>query len=579
MFIGNCFEIEYIKKFPFVKISKDNLFAIFFIAVLVGVGAWFMETLLDYVAMGYLFDRGFLIGPFIPVYFFCVFFGLLYIKTPKVSWKNFFIHILIIGGGISLVEFIVGNLCELVIGDVLWNYSDFMPLSYKYVSLTVGLIWGVLGTLLFMFVIPLIKHLPDKLNDKKKLLFTILFFIYFISDIIISIILIIKNGGKYEQLYEFKASIELSLFMIGIVLYILLSIFLGIYFYKHFLKLKKTSIIIYIISVLIPTFSCVDYFDRFDNKFLSFLASLGFIILAVYIYLLLSLPFIYLIKFILGKTTKIEFFKSKLVKSLCVYLAIAIGISTTIIGVMCVKIPKVESLTIGSGEKHLNIVAVSDIHYGSTGTNVDLEKMVEMINNQKPDVVFLLGDIIDNSIDNLDEDYFVSNIEKIESEYGVYAVTGNHEYEYDSYNEVFEFLKKPKNVDLLVDETAIINGEVLLVGRLDFIYLTRNSLEELIGSDKNFPTIVLDHQPYDSDEAKEQGVSLQLSGHTHNGQLFPAQLIVYLYQMIRYKCDKVNGLYQEGDYSIYVSSGYGTWGFPLRTTGRSEIVQIDFYYE
>ena len=135
MFIGNCFEIEYIKKFPFVKISKDNLFAIFFIAVLVGVGAWFMETLLDYVAMGYLFDRGFLIGPFIPVYFFCVFFGLLYIKTPKVSWKNFFIHILIIGGGISLVEFIVGNLCELVIGDVLWNYlKHWMQL---YMSLNV----------------------------------------------------------------------------------------------------------------------------------------------------------------------------------------------------------------------------------------------------------------------------------------------------------------------------------------------------------------------------------------------------------------------------------------------------------
>ena len=149
MFKGNCFNIEYTRKFPFVKVSKNDLFAIFFVAVCVGFFAFIYETLVDYVAVGYLFDRGFLIGPFIPIYFFCVLFGLMFIKTPKASIKNFFIYMLIIGAGISLVEFIVGNVCELLFHQVLWTYDGFMPLSYKYVSLSVAFVWGMVKTISF----------------------------------------------------------------------------------------------------------------------------------------------------------------------------------------------------------------------------------------------------------------------------------------------------------------------------------------------------------------------------------------------------------------------------------------------
>ena len=164
MFKGNCFNLSYSKKFPFVKISKDNLFSIFFLAVSLGVLAWFYETLVDYIGMGWLFDRGFLIGPFIPVYFFVTFVGLCFIKTPKASVKNFFLSILIVGAGISAVEFIVGYACEFLIGEVLWTYDGFMPLSYKYVSLTVALIWGVLGTIIAMFIVPIVKKIPEKIN-------------------------------------------------------------------------------------------------------------------------------------------------------------------------------------------------------------------------------------------------------------------------------------------------------------------------------------------------------------------------------------------------------------------------------
>ena len=577
MFKGNCFNLSYSKKFPFVKISKDNLFSIFFLAVSLGVLAWFYETLVDYIGMGWLFDRGFLIGPFIPVYFFVTFIGLCFIKTPKASVKNFFLSILIVGAGISAVEFIVGYACEFLIGEVLWTYDGFMPLSYKYVSLTVALIWGVLGTIIAMFIVPIAKKIPEKINVKYRKPFTIIFLILFISDIIASIALVIKNDG-YKQLYQFRASMELSLFMIGILLYILVAIFLGIFICKSFTRCKLPLTIIYIVSVIIPVFSCIDYFERFTNPFFIFLSSLGFIILAFYIYFLLTVITLHLIRFSIKIFSKHEFYNSKLCKNAIIYLGIVCSIIITSCGIGAIKNPKVSNIEVGNGNKSLNIVAVSDIHYYSTGTNVDLEKMVYHINSLKPDVVFLLGDIIDNFIDNIDQDYFINNMNNITSTYGTYAVSGNHEYEYDHYNKVFSFFRKT-NIDLLVDEYAFINDEVLVVGRLDYIFSSRQPLNEIIPENNKLPVIVLDHQPQDFDEAVDNNVVLQLSGHTHNGQLFPANIFVKLFSSIVYKSSYINGLYKKENSTLYVSSGYGTWGFPLKTVGRSEIIQIKFNYD
>ena len=577
MFKGNCFNIEYTRKFLFVKVSKNDLFAIFFVAVCVGFFAFIYETLVDYVAVGYLFDRGFLIGPFIPIYFFCVLFGLMFIKTPKASIKNFFIYMLIIGAGISLVEFIVGNVCELLFHQVLWTYDGFMPLSYKYVSLSVAFVWGILGTALVMFVIPLIRSIPDKFSNKNKLIFAIVFFILFLSDVIATLIITCKNDWQYKELYCFKASIELSLFMIGCVLYIILAFFLGKFLLKSFKKIKPYFIAVYTLSVIIPVFSCIDFFDRFQNKFFSVLASLGFIILAIYIYLILSLLVLHLIRLIVKIFVKKEIIDSQITFSSIIYTSLVVSILVTLIGVGSVLNPKVTKLEVGEGDKQLNIVALSDIHYGSTGTNIDLEKMVERVNALNPDVVLLLGDIIDNKIENLDVDYFKENMAKINATYGVIATSGNHEFEYENYSKVFKFFAET-NINLLIDEYVTIIDEIIVVGRLDSIFTKRQELNELIPEDNDLPVIVLDHQPQSYQESIENNVSLQLSGHTHNGQLFPANFIVKIYYSLMYKTSIINGLYKEDDFTLYISKGYGTWGFPLRTTGSSEIVQITYKY-
>ena len=167
---------------------------------------------------------------------------------------------------------------------------------------------------------------------------------------------------------------------------------------------------------------------------------------------------------------------------------------------------------------------------------------------------------------------------KINSKFGIFAIPGNHEYEYNSYYAVIDFFKD-SCIELLVDEQVIINNTIQVIGRLDYIYQDRRELQDIIAENpSSLPLIVLDHQPNEYLQAKSCGAFLQLSGHTHNGQLFPANLITKLYMSIRYDCPHINGLYQEDDFSLYVTKGYGTWGFPIRTTGNSEILQIEYLY-
>lgn len=251
MIYGNCFDIQYIKKFPFVKISKSNLFSIFFLSVIIGFLAFIMETLLEYIFYDCLLDRGLLTGPFIPIYFFCIFFGLLYIKTPTPTYKNFIKYIIIIGGGISLVEFIVGNICELIFNEVLWTYEGDLPFSYKYVSLSIGLIWGVLGTLLFMFILPFFKRIPDKFTKSGKLLFIILFVIYLLIDIVITICIIKNNNWNYDPLYDFDKSFEITLFILVLLLFVLLLFFVGKSIFEKVYKYRYYYIFIYFLSSLI----------------------------------------------------------------------------------------------------------------------------------------------------------------------------------------------------------------------------------------------------------------------------------------------------------------------------------------
>ena len=157
-------------------------------------------------------------------------------------------------------------------------------------------------------------------------------------------------------------------------------------------------------------------------------------------------------------------------------------------------------------------------------------------------------------------------LKAIRTKYGVYGVLGNHEYYSGNLDEMIKTFHEA-NIEILRDEVVEVAG-VYLVGRED-VRKTRKSLKELMHTvDLEKPVIVLDHQPVSLEEARESGVDLQLSGHTHRGQFFPNQLITKRMYEVDY------GYLAKEDLQVIVSSGYGTWGPPVRIGSQSEIVDI-----
>ena len=227
-------------------------------------------------------------------------------------------------------------------------------------------------------------------------------------------------------------------------------------------------------------------------------------------------------------------------------------------------------LTLPAGQtldRPLKIVAASDLHLGYGIGRRELEKWVELINAEKPDVVLLAGDVVDNSVKPLLEQDMASALRQIESTCGVYAVAGNHEY-IGGVRNTLAFLEDA-GVTVLRDSAALVDGRFYVVGRDDRSNPGRKSVAELTsGLDRSKPVILLDHQPYHLEEAEQNGVTLQLSGHTHHGQVWPISWIT-------------NGMYevshghkQKGDTHIYVSSGLGIWGGKFRIGTRSEYVVV-----
>ena len=233
------------------------------------------------------------------------------------------------------------------------------------------------------------------------------------------------------------------------------------------------------------------------------------------------------------------------------------------------------SITIGAKDfSPLRIVALSDLHLGFTIGRSELEQWVELINRENPDIVLIAGDIIDNHQKPLIEQDMASALRKIKSRYGVYACLGNHEYigsmqQLGGMSGALEFFKNA-NITVLRDSAILLNNGVYIVGRDDFRVENRKSLASLLKDlDRTKPVILLDHQPFNLQETAENFVDLQISGHTHNGQIFPANLLVKrMYEI-------AHGYLQKDQSHIYVSSGMGIWGGKFRIGTKSEYVVIN----
>lgn len=234
--------------------------------------------------------------------------------------------------------------------------------------------------------------------------------------------------------------------------------------------------------------------------------------------------------------------------------------------------PKIEQIEVSTTKEfdgeNLRVVAISDIHLGyGTGIN-SLKGYVELINAQHPDLVLIVGDLIDNSIKPLLSEPFDKVLATIDAPLGVYMVSGNHEH-ISGIDKVSDYLKKTPII-LLRDSIATLPNGVQIIGRDDRTNRHRKSLDNLLSQiNAQCPAIVLDHQPYALAEVDSPKVDILLCGHTHNGQLFPLNLLVdCMYE-------QGHGYRKWQNSHIWVSSGLSLWGPPFRIGTKSDLAVID----
>ena len=226
-------------------------------------------------------------------------------------------------------------------------------------------------------------------------------------------------------------------------------------------------------------------------------------------------------------------------------------------------------------KEDLRIIHLSDLHVSSFTSTKFLNNLIDKINGQRPDLIFITGDIIDSDLspylDKKVGDIFL----RLESKYGVYASMGNHDYYGGDWREAEEAFEA-SGMTVLIDKMVQLDeAGITLIGRDDYSSRRfrengRASLESILANnDRDYPLLIIDHQPRALAEAISNKASLQLSGHTHNGQIFPANLLIAkLYK-------KGWGLLEENGFSLIVTCGVGTWGPPVRTNSYSEIVIVD----
>lgn len=225
--------------------------------------------------------------------------------------------------------------------------------------------------------------------------------------------------------------------------------------------------------------------------------------------------------------------------------------------------------------KDKSLMVVSDLHLGTTVSKTDLTKITNHANAINPDGIILLGDLYDEGTTKDEFDYSLKIFKQLASLYPVYYIEGNHEIGFlgQSPLKKFKIVNNLNNVGVkvLLDEVVKLD-DMYLIGRKDYVIKKRKQLDTLLKeTDVNKPLVLLEHQPQDYQTNERLGIDLQLSGHTHGGQIFPLN---YLFDLIKVN-DLNYGMIRRNNFNAIVTSGMGGWGYSIRTVGHSEIVLVN----
>jgi uncharacterized protein len=313
------------------------------------------------------------------------------------------------------------------------------------------------------------------------------------------------------------------------------------------------------------------------HHFLSWTGSLWIVSVFYFFMIVLFIDFIRLFNIwihFLPAASTLAYFK---LKALTMFSAILVVLVTVFFGYINARSPivsmvEVTTKKLAATKPLLTVALVTDIHLGSLVNEKRLEQLTELVNAQNPDLILLAGDLLDEAQAPIFKYNIGEPLKMLKAPMGIYAVPGNHEYigGIDSAQHYIQSL----NIVMLRDSVVKLNDLITLIGRDDiqknrFGTTKRKSIKEMM-PDKNSKsfTIVMDHQPYNLNEAREANIDLQVSGHTHNGQFWPFNYIIKAMFELGY------GYKKKGETNYYVSSGYGTWGPPVRIGNRPEIAVI-----
>ena len=242
--------------------------------------------------------------------------------------------------------------------------------------------------------------------------------------------------------------------------------------------------------------------------------------------------------------------------------------------------PTVTELEININKKagelsSLKIVAVSDVHLGYLINKKYASRYVELINEQNPDIILFVGDIIDAEMAPIIEQNMQEDFLKLSAPLGIYSCTGNHEYRYEADYKT-TWLNDNAGIKMLRDSAVLIDSSFYVVGREDWIIPTRKELKTILTEqnvNSSLPIIILNHTPDNLDEEVENGADIALYGHTHDGQVFPFNILT------RLMFEVSNGYKKKGDTNVYVSSGLGLSGPQYRIGTKSEIAVLNVTFK
>lgn len=369
--------------------------------------------------------------------------------------------------------------------------------------------------------------------------------------------------------------------LIFLSLYGLINYYVGLRGWQAFQRwLPSSAGIAY--AVIIAALALAYLLGRFGERFLPHAIANGLTLIGAYwlgaiLYFLMIAAVVDLVRLV-NRYGHLLSSPPALLPLYTAFIAIVLVVGLMAYGTWNARHPRVRHYDIaipksGGTLNHLRIAMASDLHLGPIVDRPRLADMVDRINALSPDIVVLPGDTIDEDLGPFYAQGMPEELKRLTPRYGVYAVLGNHEYIGGNSE---EHVRALENIGVIVlrDQAREVADSFNLAGRDDagsrrFTGRPRQPLSTVVaGVNPAHPLILLDHQPSALDESRDNGVDLQLSGHTHHGQFFPNNLIT------RMVFEQDWGYLRKQTLQLIVSCGFGTWGPPIRIGNIPEIVDI-----